>query len=209
MLPAKWGYYLKVSIFTLTFLAMAHVCLFIRCFNKILDAVTSPAFYKTYVKLPTQSTPLAPYIVNNPKLFPFFKGALGALDGTHISACPPSSDRSCYHNHKGGVSQNVLAATTFDMHFCYILSGWEGSASDGGSFHDAHVHDLEIPDGKYYLADAGYPICDALLVPFRGVRYHLREWEASGLRYVLIMTSSHIIILSSWKGRRITRGSII
>src|SRR5882724_2252254 len=145
---------------------MAHVCLFIRCFNQILDAVTSPAFYKTYVKLPTQSTPLAPYIANNPKLLPFFKGALGALDGTHISAHPPSSDQSCYHNRKGGVSQNVLAATTFDMHFCYILNGWEGSASDGGVFHDAHVHDLEIPDGKYYLADAGYPICDALLVPF-------------------------------------------
>ena len=41
-----------------------------------------------------------------------------------------------------------------------------GSASDGGVFHDAHVHELEIPDGKDYLADAGYPICDALLVPF-------------------------------------------
>jgi len=43
-------------------------------------------------------------------------------------------------------------------------------------------HDLSIPEGKYYLADAGYPLCDALLVPFRGVRYHLREWEKSGLR---------------------------
>jgi len=114
----KWGYNLKVSIFTLTFLAMAHVCIFIRCFNQILNAVTSPAFYKTYVKIPTQSTPLAPY---NPKLLPFFKGAIGALDGTHISAHPPSSDQSCYFNHKG---QNVLAATKFDMHFCYILSGW-------------------------------------------------------------------------------------
>jgi len=95
------------------------------------------------------------------------------------------------------------------MHFCYILSGWEGSASDGGVFHDAHVHDFEIPDGKYYLADAGYPICDAVLEPFHGVWYHLREWETSGLRYVLIMTSSHIITLSSWTGHRIKRSSII
>jgi hypothetical protein len=84
------------------------------------------------------------------------------------------------------VSQNVLAATTFNMHFCYILPGWEGSASDGGVFQDARVHDLKIPQGCYYLADAGYAVCDALLVPFRGVRYHLREWEASGLRYVQI-----------------------
>src|SRR5882672_4632600 len=125
---------------------MAHLLTFIRCFNQILNAVTSPAFYKTCMKLPTQSTPLDPYITNNPKLFPFFKCALSALDATHISACPPSSDQSRYCNHKGGVSQNVLAATTFDMHFFYILSGWEGSASDGGVFHDACVHDLEIPD---------------------------------------------------------------
>ena len=71
--------------------------------------------------------------------------------------------------------------STFYMHFCYILSGWEGSASDGGVYHDALIHDLSIPEGKYYLEDAGYPLCDALLVPFQGVHYHLREWEKSGL----------------------------
>jgi len=84
-----------------------------------------PSFLQDLGELPTQSTPLAPYIANNPKLFPFFKGALGALDGTHISACPPSSDQSCYHNHKGGVSQNVLAATTFNMHF-FLHPQWMG-----------------------------------------------------------------------------------
>jgi len=78
--------------------------------------------------------PLESYIADNPKFYPFFKGALGALDGTHISSRPPSSIRARYRNRKSGVSQNVLAATTFNMHFCYILSGWEGSASDGGSF---------------------------------------------------------------------------
>src|SRR5882724_2094047 len=46
----------------------------------------------------------------------------------------PASDQACYHNHKGGISQNVLAATTFDMHLCYILSGWEGVLMMGGSF---------------------------------------------------------------------------
>ena len=80
------------------------------------------------------------------------------------------------------------------MHFCYILSGWEGSASDGGVFHDARLHDLVIPAGKYYLADAGYPICDALMVPFHGVWYHLWEWESSGLQYVLIMASLQAFI---------------
>jgi hypothetical protein len=40
----------------------------------------------------------------------------------------------------------------------------------------ARLVDLTIPDGKYYLADAGFVICDSLLVPYRGVRYHLAEW---------------------------------
>jgi hypothetical protein len=145
--------------------------------------VTSPTFYNVYVKLPNEDTPLESYIADNPKFFPFFEGALGALDGTHISARPSVKDRACYRNQKGLLSQNVSGVTTFDMQFCYILSGWEGSASDGGVYHDARLHDLIIPEGKYYLADAGYAICDALLVPFWGVRYHLREWEACGFWY--------------------------
>lgn len=30
--------------------------------------------------------------------------------------------------------------------------------------------------GKYYIADAGFAVCDTLLTPFRKVRYHLKEW---------------------------------
>lgn len=62
------------------------------------------------------------------------------------------------------------------MKFIYVLAGWEGSANDGQVFHYAREHDLFIPEGKYYLADAGFPICDSLLVPYRGKRYHLKEW---------------------------------
>src|SRR5882724_352097 len=142
MLPVKWSDNLKVAFFSLISLTNANFCMFVRCFKKILEAVTSPAFYNSYVTIPTQSTPLESYIADNPKFYPFFKGALGAQDGTHISARPPASDQACYRNPKGGISQNVLAATTSDMHFCYILSGWEESASDRGVFHDAHLHDL-------------------------------------------------------------------
>jgi len=145
--------------------------------------VTSTPFYTTYITLPNEDAAPDGYITDNPKFFPFFQDALGALDGTHISAWPPSSIRARFRNRKGGVTQNVLAATSFDMHFLYILSGWEGSASDGGVFLDACLHDLKIPKGKYYLADAGYAICDSLLVPFQGVQYHLWELEASGLQY--------------------------
>lgn len=39
-----------------------------------------------------------------------------------------------------------------------------------------------IPDGKYYLADAGYHNTDYLLCPYRGVRYHLKEQISAAQR---------------------------
>ena len=134
----------------------------------------SKEFYKSYIKLPGLDIPSE--IQGNPKLFPFFKDCLGAIDGTHIKVNPPANDHARYRNRKHGTSTNVLAACTFDMCFCYVLSGWEGSAADGLIFEDARKHTFAIPKGKYYLADAGFGTCDALLVPYRGVQYHLREW---------------------------------
>ena len=61
------------------------------------------------------------------------------------------------------------------MVFYYIFSGWDGLAADLTMFYDAHVTDLHIPAGKYYLADAGFPICEALLIPKQGAHYHLAE----------------------------------
>jgi hypothetical protein len=117
-------------------------------------------------------------------MFPYFKDALGAIDGTHLLVRPPASDRARYRDRKGQTSQNVLATCTLDLKFCHVLAGWEGSASDGAIFADAKKHDFHVPTGKYFLADAGFPSCQELLVPYRGVRYHLREWEAAGKRYV-------------------------
>jgi hypothetical protein len=56
------------------------------------------------------------------------------------------------------------------------MSGWEGSTHDSVLFHNARRTDFCIPEGKYYLADAGFASSDALLVPYRSVRYHLAEW---------------------------------
>lgn len=127
---------------------------------------------------PSDITP--PEIRTNPKLFPFLKDCLGALDGTHIDAfIPDESQIARNRNRKGGLTQNVLAATTFDMRFAYVRAGWEGSAADSRVFADARATDFAIPPGKYYLGDAGFPACDALLVPYRGVRYHLKEWSRS------------------------------
>ena len=52
-------------------------------------------------------------------------------------------------------------------------------------YNDACTNDLPIPRGKYYLADAGFEICDSLMVPYRCVQYHLAEWGHAAVQYIL------------------------
>ncbi len=80
--------------------------------------------------------------------------------------------------------------------FRYLLSGWEGSISDSQLFYNALGSGLHIPEGKYWVADAGFPSCDKLLVPYRGVQYHLREWAQGQQRYVsCILTQLALIVV--------------
>ncbi|MFQ6663134.1 hypothetical protein Gotur_030769, partial [Gossypium turneri] len=74
------------------------------------------------------------------------------------------------------------AAITFDLKFSYVLAGWEGSAHDSRILSDAlsRPGGLRISEGKYYLADAGYGIRIGCITPYRGVRYHLKEFTAKG-----------------------------
>jgi hypothetical protein len=45
---------------------------------------------------------------------------------------------------------------------------------------DAIVRGLPIFPGKFYLEDAGYALRHFCLTPYRGSRYHLREWRMAG-----------------------------
>jgi len=137
---------------------------------------SSPPFYTQYVHLPPVGTPMPPIILNNPKYYPFFTNALGAIDGTYINCSASAEMCQAAHDCKGGVTQNCLAICGFDMIFYYIFSGWDGSVADSTMFYDARMTDLHIPADKYYLADAGFSICDALIIPKCGVWYHLAEW---------------------------------
>lgn len=103
---------------------------------------------------------------------------MGALDGTHISVHVPAGQSILYQNRKGDLTQNVLAACDFDMKFTYVLPRWEGSAHDARVLGDAVSNkDFTVPKQQYYLADAGYTNADWLLTPYRGVRYHLKEFR--------------------------------
>jgi len=87
-----------------------------------------------------------------------------------------------FRNRKGFVSQNCLFGCDFNLFFIYSLTGWEGSATDAQMYQDAREHDLYIPGGKYYLADAGFPLGPQLLVPYHNVCYYLAEWGRANIR---------------------------
>ncbi|XLU57676.1 hypothetical protein S245_052324, partial [Arachis hypogaea] len=77
----------------------------------------------------------------------WFKGCLGALDGTYIDVTVPKSDKSRYRMRKSRISTNVLGVCNWNINFVYVLSGWEGSASDLRVLRDAITrrNGLKIP----------------------------------------------------------------
>ena len=155
----------------------------------MLSAFSSPGVYMKYVWLPYSTALTHSLIYNNAKYYLFFIDLICAINGTHIPCIPPSDRRNISWNHKGFFSQNCLVPCDFDLHFTYVLSGWEGSMADALVFHDAWMSDLAIPSGKYYLTDVGFPLCHKLLVPYRRQRYHLAEWGRAWNRWVLLVLS--------------------
>ena len=133
---------------------------------------------------PTLSASHDPYIFSNPKFNPFFENAIDAIDGTHFISSGTAEERAIARDRKGLVTQNCLAACNFDHNFTYISTGWEGSVSDSTMYIDSRTTDLKVQPGKYYLADAGFPLASALLTFYWGVWYHLAEWGRADLRYV-------------------------
>ena len=107
------------------------------------------------------------------------------MDGTHFISSGTLEERAIARDCKGLVTQNCLATCDFNHNFTYISSGWEGSVSGSTMYLDSCTTDLKVQLGKYYLADAGFPLASALLISYRGVRYHLAEWSRADLRCVI------------------------
>lgn len=127
-----------------------------------------------------EGDPVATQIANSAKFSPFFNDCIGAIDGTHIHAVIPLELQGPYRNRKKFISQNVLGVANFDLTFSYALFGWEGSAHDSRVLDDARTKGLPLLAGKYYLADGGYGLSKYVLTPYRGVRYHLIEFDLNG-----------------------------
>ena len=58
----------------------------------MLDYFLSEPFYTNNIHLPHDHDPVLPEILGNPKFYPFFKDALGTIDGTHINCNSTAED---------------------------------------------------------------------------------------------------------------------
>ena len=132
-----------------------------------------------FVRLPSASTPVSLKISHDRLFWPYFEHCVGAIDGTHVPV-RVSQQHAAYRDRKGNLSINVFVACDFQMRFVYALSGWEGSAHDARLYDDALNKGFDVPIGKYFLGDAGFALSHKCLVPYRGVRYHLREYAGRG-----------------------------
>ncbi|CAH9114652.1 unnamed protein product [Cuscuta epithymum] len=143
-----------------------------RHFNSVLLAILR--LHEVLLKKPEP-------VLQNCRAHPWkwFKNCLGALDGTYIKLNVAEQDKPKYRTRKGDLATNVLGVCSQDLNFIYILPGWEGSAADARVLRSAvsRSNGFLVPQGYYYLCDAGYSNADGFLAPYRGQRYHLKEWS--------------------------------
>ncbi|KAI3507712.1 hypothetical protein L1887_22703 [Cichorium endivia] len=150
-----------------------------RCFHRVLRAVIS--LESRYIQQ-HKGDVIPKEIKEKKRFYPYFKNCIGAIDGTHVRVKVANKDAPRYRGRKGYPTINVLAACSFDLKFTYVLTGWEGTASDSRILKNALNREdkLVIPTGRYCLVDAGLPHTGSLMTPYRGVRYHLKEYSARG-----------------------------
>ncbi|KNZ56704.1 hypothetical protein VP01_233g8 [Puccinia sorghi] len=104
-----------------------------------------------FISLPGNNVSAAEEITSIPRFLPYFTNCIGPVDGSHIPVFV--HNQKCYINRKGHTSQKILA----------------------------QFNSLKIPDGKWLLDYASFPLCDTCLILYCGTKYHLREWDVLGV----------------------------
>ena len=74
----------------------------------MLVIFSSPPLYTNFIRLLKVGDPIPDYILDDPKSFPFFEDALGAINGSHFNAFTAS-------DHNGTLTTNTLAICNFTM----------------------------------------------------------------------------------------------
>jgi hypothetical protein len=68
--------------------------------------------------------------VREARFWPHIKGAIGAIDGSHIKVLVCSEEvvnHTCQH---GYTSQNILTICDFDMRYTFVVAVWPSSGHD-------------------------------------------------------------------------------
>uniref|UniRef100_A0A8I6Z249 DDE Tnp4 domain-containing protein n=1 Tax=Hordeum vulgare subsp. vulgare TaxID=112509 RepID=A0A8I6Z249_HORVV len=75
-----------------------------------------------------------------------------------------------------------MLACDIDLNFTFISCGWEGSATDTKALISSLNNGFQVPEGKFFLVGGGYANTPSFLAPYRGVRYHLKEFQSGQRR---------------------------
>lgn len=110
--------------------------------------------------------------------FPELDGSIGAIDGTHIPMRTKAELTNVFRNRKGFISTNVLLCCNYTQRILFVEIGSPGSYHDSTVYKQSSLPHLmqQLPREYFLLGDAGYALSDRVLTPFRGVRYHLKEF---------------------------------
>ncbi|KAF0710751.1 hypothetical protein AaE_012395 [Aphanomyces astaci] len=74
---------------------------------------------------------------------------------------------------------------TITRHLRAVLKAvrrWEGTAGDGKLYEAALRSGLTVPANAYNILDAGFALTKSCLTPYRGTRYHLKEYGKGSQR---------------------------
>lgn len=142
-----------------------------RTFRIVLTAMVK--LHTAYVKQPGDSFISAKVALD--RKYSAFAGCIRAIDGTHVIAHIPVAQQSKFWNRKSDISQNILAAVKMDGTFSYVLAGAEGRIHDSTLAKIAMTKSFRIPEGRFYLSDAGFGLQEGLLVPYTNIRYYIED----------------------------------
>jgi hypothetical protein len=90
-----------------------------------------------------------------------------------------------------------MLASGFNLNFTFISCSWEGSATDARLLRFAMLGNFHVLEGKFFVVDGGYANTPCFLAPYRGGRYHLKEFGHGHRRpnnYKELFNHSHTVL---------------
>ena len=148
--------------------------LLIKARTNITKAVIK-ALYPRYVR-PAREAPS--FLFDEKRKF--FQNCYGCIDGSYLPIIVPSQEKENWLCRKDFTATNALLVSDIEgnLTFQYAMFGAEGPGSDSLVLRHATTMDLIFMKNCYLLGDGGYGLSRHILTPYRGVRYHLKEFQA-------------------------------